>query len=94
MADLYQFRTAPEEPLDCVYFLHTSGSDPLANIAIETKEKRALSTKIKGLAPRGEEGEVISGECPVDLAHRVTFVGLGKEKDRSRTASSATLCVG
>ena len=79
MADLYQFRTAPEEPLDCVYFLHTSGSDPIANIALEAKEKRALRTKIKGLAPRGEEGEIISGECPLDLAHRVTFVGLGEE---------------
>ncbi len=79
MADLYQFRTAPEEPLDCVYFLHTSGSDPIANIAFEAKEKRALRTKIKGLAPRGEEGEIISGECPLELAHRVTFVGLGEE---------------
>ena len=80
MADLYQFRTAPEEPLDCVYFLHTSDSDPIANIAFEAKEKRALRTKIKGLAPRGEEGEIISGECPLELAHRVTFVGLGDEK--------------
>jgi len=79
MADLHQFRTAPEEPLDCVYFLHTSGSDPIANIAFEVKEKRALRTKIKGLAPRGEEGELISGECPLDLARRVTFVGLGDE---------------
>ena len=80
MADLYQYRTAPEEPLDCLYILYTSGSDPIANIAFETKEKRALRTKIKGLKPRGEEGEIISGECPLDLAHRVTFVGLGDEK--------------
>ena len=79
MADLYQFRTAPEEPLDCVYVLHTSGSDPIANIAFDSKEKRALRTKIKGLAPRGEEGEMISGECPLDCARRVTFVGLGDE---------------
>ncbi len=79
MADLYQFRTAPEEPLDCVYFLHVSGSDPIENIAFDAKEKRALHAKIKGLAPRGEEGELISGECPLDTAHRVTFVGLGKE---------------
>lgn len=80
MADLYQFRTAPEEPLDCVYVLQTSGSDPLDNIAFDAKEKRALRTKMKGLAPRGEEGEIISGECPLDSAHRVTFVGLGDEK--------------
>ena len=35
--------------------------------------------KIKGLAPRGEEGELISGECPLECARRVTFVGLGDE---------------
>jgi len=81
MADLYQYRTAPEEPLDCLYVLYTSGSDPIANIALETKEKRALRTKIKGLAPRGEEGEIISGECPLDFARRVTFVGLGDENE-------------
>jgi len=79
MADLYQFRTAPEEPLDCVYFLHTSGRDPIADINFDAKEKRALHAKIKGLAPRGEEGELISGECPLDIAHRVTFIGLGEE---------------
>jgi leucyl aminopeptidase len=79
MADLYQFRTAPDEPLDCVYILHTAGSDPIANLEFDTKEKRALRAKIKALAPRGEEGEMISGECPLDLAHRVTFVGLGDE---------------
>ncbi len=79
MADLHQFRSAPDEPLDCVYFLHTAGSDPIANIEFDTKEKRALRTKVKGLAPRGEEGELISGECPLDVARRVTFVGLGDE---------------
>jgi leucyl aminopeptidase len=79
MADLYQFRTAPEEPLDCVYVLHTAGSDPIANLDFNAKDKRALRAKAKALAPRGEEGEMISGECPLDLAHRVTFIGLGDE---------------
>ncbi|MGD8441315.1 MAG: M17 family peptidase N-terminal domain-containing protein, partial [Holophagae bacterium] len=81
MADLYQYRTAPDEPLDCIYILHTAGSDPIGNIAFEAKEKRALRNKVKGLAPRGEEGELISGECPLDLARRVTFVGLGEAKE-------------
>ncbi len=79
MADLHQFRTAPDEPLDCIYFLHTSGSDPIADIDFDAKEKRALHAKIKSLAPRGEENEVISGECPLDIAHRVTFIGLGDD---------------
>jgi len=91
MADLYQYRTAPEEPLDCLYILHTAGSDPIGNIAFETKEKRALRTKVKGLAPRGEEGELISGECPLDLAHRVTFVGLGEAKDLTHGKLRAAL---
>jgi leucyl aminopeptidase len=81
MADLYQFRTAPDEPLDCVYFLHTAGGDPIANIEFDSKERRVLRAKVKGLAPRGEEGELISGECPLEIAHRVTFIGLGDEDE-------------
>jgi leucyl aminopeptidase len=91
MADLYQYRTAPEEPLDCIYVLHTTGSDPIANIAFETKEKRSLRTKIKGLAPRGEEGELISGECPLDIAHRITFVGLGDVEELTHGKLRAAL---
>ncbi|HSL17925.1 MAG TPA: leucyl aminopeptidase [Methylomirabilota bacterium] len=91
MADLYQFRTAPEEPLDCVYILHTSGSDPIGNLDFNAKDKRALRAKAKALAPRGEEGELISGECPLDLAHRVTFVGLGNEGELTHGKLRAAL---
>ncbi len=91
MADLYQYRTAPEEPLDCLYILHTAGSDPIENIAFDSKEKRALRTKIKGLAPRGEEGELISGECPLEIARRVTFVGLGDTEDLTHGRLRAAL---
>ena len=85
MADLYQFRTAPEEPLDCIYVLQCSGSDPLDSLEFSAKERRALKQKAKALAPRGEEGELISGECPLALAHRVTFVGLGEERKLTHT---------
>ncbi|MFV2071293.1 MAG: leucyl aminopeptidase [Thermoanaerobaculales bacterium] len=85
MADLYQFRTAPEEPLDCIYVLQCSGSDPLDGLEFSAKERRALKQKAKALAPRGEEGELISGECPLALAHRVTFVGLGEERKLTHT---------
>ena len=81
MADLFQYRETPEEPLDCLYILHTAGSDPIGKLDFNAKEKRALRTKVKALAPRGEESELISGECPLDLAHRVTFVGLGDEEE-------------
>jgi leucyl aminopeptidase len=79
MADLYQYRTEPEEPLDCLYILQGSGSDPVGNLEFSAKERKALRQKAKALAPRGEEGEIISGECPLPLAHRMTFVGLGEE---------------
>ena len=81
MADLHQFREAPEEPLDCIYILQSSDSDPLGGLEFSAKERKSLRAKAKALGPRGEEGEVISGECPLDLAHRVTFVGVGAEKE-------------
>ena len=80
MADLYQFREAPEEPLDCLYILRCSGSDPIDSLDFSTKDRRALKQKVKALAPRGEEGEIISGECPLPVSRRVTFMGLGDER--------------
>ena len=80
MADLYQFQIAPDEPLDCIYILQCTGSDPLGGLKFDAKERKALRAKAKALGPRGEEGELISGECPLDVAHRMTFVGVGEEK--------------
>jgi leucyl aminopeptidase len=79
MADLHQFRTTPEEPLDCLYILQGTGKDPIGDLEFTAKERKALRAKAKALGPRGEEGEVISGECPIDIAHRVTFIGVGDE---------------
>ncbi len=85
MADLYQFRdnSNTENPLDCLYILRCTGYDPLGRLELDAKEKRALKQKAKALKPRGQEGELISGECPIDMAHRVTFVGLGDESELS-----------
>jgi len=80
MADLYQYRTEPEEPLDCLYILHVASADPINGLEFSAKEKRSLRAKAKALAPRGEEGELISGECPLPLAHRMTFIGLGEDR--------------
>ncbi len=91
MADLHQFRTAPEEPLDCIYILQSTDSDPLAGLEFTAKERKALRAKAKALGPRGEEGELISGECPIDIAHRVTFVGLGSEKTITHSRLRETL---
>jgi len=81
MADLHQLRTVPEEPLDCIYILQSTDSDPLGALEFSPKERKSLRAKAKALGPRGEEGELISGECPLDHAHRITFVGIGSEKD-------------
>ena len=80
MADLFQYRTEPDEPLDCLYILQTSGSDPISGLEFSTKDRKCLRQKAKALAPRGEEGELISGECPLALARRLTFVGVGEQK--------------
>ena len=61
MADLHQFRTAGEEPLDCIYILQRTDSDPLSGLEFSAKERKSLRTKAKALGPRGEEGELISG---------------------------------
>jgi leucyl aminopeptidase len=80
MADLYQYRTEPEEPLDCLYILQCAGADPIPKLEFSAKERKSLKAKEKALAPRGEEGELISGECPLSIARRLTFVGVGEEK--------------
>ncbi len=80
MADLHQFRTAPEEPLDCIYILQGTGKDPIGDLEFSAKERKSLRAKAKALGPQGEAGEIISGECPLDIAHRMTFVGVGDEK--------------
>jgi leucyl aminopeptidase len=95
MADLYQYRNEPEEPLDCLYIIQCSGSDPLDGLEFSAKDRKCLKQKAKALAPRGEEGELISGECPLSLAHRLTFVGVGEEKklthSKLRTALSRVM---
>ena len=80
MADLHQFRTAGEEPLDCIYILQCADTDPVGGLEFSAKERKTLRAKAKALEPRGEDGELISGECPLDLAHRLTFVGVGDER--------------
>ncbi len=91
MADLYQFRTGSEEPLDCLYVLTSSSGDPLDRLELTAKDKKSLKAKAKALAPRGEEGELISGECPLALARRITFVGVGEERTLSHGKLRATL---
>jgi leucyl aminopeptidase len=80
MADLHQYRTQPDEPLDCLYILNCSGADPMGRLELEAKDRKALKRKADALARRGDEGELISGECPIPLARRVTFFGLGEER--------------
>ena len=91
MADLYQYRTTPEEPLDCMYILHAIGNDPVDGLDFNTKERKALKQKAKALEPRGDDGELISGECPLPLARRVTFIGVGEERHLTQGKLRAAL---
>jgi leucyl aminopeptidase len=91
MADLHQFREAPEEPLDCIYILQCTGANPVDKLYFSAKERKALKAKAEALGPKGEEGEMISGECPLTLAHRVTFVGVGDEAELTHSKLRAVL---
>ncbi len=91
MADLYQLREKLPEPLDCLYVLHCAGTDPLAGLDLATKDRKALAQKAEALAPRGDEGEMISGECPIPIARRVTFCGLGEARKLSHGRLRAAL---
>jgi leucyl aminopeptidase len=83
MADLYQLRQPPEEPLDCLYVLHCMASSPFDALELTDPVRAVLKEWGDALAPRGDEGEVISGECPVPFAHRLTFIGLGEDRTLS-----------
>jgi leucyl aminopeptidase len=74
-----------------MYILQTSGADPISGLEFSAKEKRSLRQKAKALAPRGEESELISGECPLPVAHRMTFVGLGEEKQLTHAKMRSAL---
>ncbi len=91
MADLYQFKPGNEEPLDCLYVLTSPGADPLDRLELTAKDRKALKAKRKALGPRGEDGELISGECPLALAKRITFVGVGEERKLTHGKLRATL---
>jgi leucyl aminopeptidase len=83
MADLYQLRQPPEEPLDCLYVLHSMASSPFDALELTAQEREALKERVEALAPRGDEGEVISGECPLPFARRLTLIGLGEDRNLS-----------
>jgi len=51
----------------------------MPKLELAANARKALRKKMLALAPRGEEGEIISGECPLGMARRVTFYGLGEE---------------
>jgi len=91
MADLFQYREPSEEPLDCLYILHCAGADPVDGIELSKSERNALRAKAKALGPRGDDGEIISGECPLAIARRFTFVGLGEAKGLSHGKLRAAL---
>lgn len=80
MADLYQQRGPVDEPLDALYVVQCTDLNAFGRLQFPPKDRKALKAKAKALGPRGEEGELISGECPLGLARRITFVGLG-DKD-------------
>jgi hypothetical protein len=59
-----------------------SGGDP-SPLGVPAKDRKSLKSEGESPRPRGEDGELISGECPLPFARRMTFVGVGEEKNLS-----------
>jgi leucyl aminopeptidase len=78
MADLLQYRAAPDEPLDCFYLVTAEGHDPLKSLSLPPKEKQAVASVVKELGVRGVEGEVLVTASPISSFQRIACFGIGK----------------
>ncbi len=81
MADLLQYRTAPDEPLDCLYLAAAEGMDPVAGLVLPKGEADAVAKVVEELGVRGLEGEMLVTASPVKSYHRIACFGVGREED-------------
>lgn len=78
MADLLQYRSAPEEPLDCLYLAAAAGRDPLEGLDLPGGDRARVERALADLGVRGLEGEVLVTASPVKSFHRIACFGIGK----------------
>jgi len=78
MADLLQYRSAPDEPLDCLYLAVAAGRKPLAGLDLPGSDRSRVEKTLNDLGVRGLEGEVLVTASPVHSFHRLACFGIGK----------------
>jgi leucyl aminopeptidase len=80
MADLLQYRSAPEEPLDCLYLATAEKERPLGGLALPEREREAIQKAVSQLGVRGLEGEALVTASPVKTFQRIACIGIGKKE--------------
>ncbi len=78
MADLVQYRSTPDEGLDCLYLATAEGVTPLDGLALDKAEHKAIAKTVHELGVRGHEGEVLVTASPVKGFQRIACFGIGK----------------
>jgi leucyl aminopeptidase len=81
MADLFQYRSAPDEPLDCLYLVSAEGRNPVEGLSFPGNEGKAIGKVVQELGVRGVEGEVLVTASPIDSYLRIACFGIGKPSD-------------
>lgn len=81
MADLVQYRSTPDEVLDCLYLATAEEESPFARLALSGAEREAIGKAVRDLSVRGLEGEVLVTASPVAAFQRIACFGIGKAAD-------------
>ncbi len=81
MADLLQYRSGPEEPLDCLYIATAEGRTSLKGLSLPPKEREPIARAVEQLGARGLEGEVVVAASPVPGFKRIACFGIGKREE-------------
>ncbi len=78
MADLVQYRSTPDEGLDCLYLATAESVTPFDGLALDKAEHKAIAKTIEELGVHGHEGEVLVTASPVKGFRRIACFGIGK----------------
>jgi len=77
MADLLQYRGAPDEPLDCLYLATAEGGAPLDGLLLPPRDGQPIAKAIAELGVHGLEGELLVTASPVKGFRRLACFGIG-----------------
>jgi leucyl aminopeptidase len=78
MADLVQYRSSPDEGLDCLYIATAEKEDSLKRLDLPAEDKKAIGKAADSLGVRGIEGEMLVAASPIKGFQRVACFGIGR----------------